>query len=837
MYYFRREYFIILLIATCSSSSFSQESAKKEFIKAVQEADISYLYDKDYERASGLYEALHNTYPDNANLSGKLGTCYLNIDGRKQDALKLLKEASKNIATDDKDYVFYGEKAKPDTYLYLAVAYQMNDSLEKALSIYNDARKKLGKFDAPLEEYIDSQIGSCYYAISMKKKPLTIISELFTPWLKDYPGACNPVLAKNDSVFVFTQKTAGKTRILCSYKSGGQWGLPSDITRQIGGMDRFYSNSITGDGKLLVLFLDDGGDGNLYFCHRKDTLWTKIKSPGKPINTIYWESFGFITPDGNSIYVATNRPGGVGDLDIWVSDKLPDGTWDDPVNLGEIINTPGNEDTPFFDPANNALIFSSEGHVSMGGYDIFRSTKRYDSWTNPVGMPYSFNTTTQNTFFILNNNAPGFVASRFDEKSKSRNIYGLVAIDPNDEITTAEGGITLKDGLAVDPGKVLIKLTDIKKKTPAKVIPVKDDGTYKFEITPGDYTLLVSHSGYKTDTVNLNLPLYFLSKYMVVNSTLVPDKVADGSFLSIKNVLFAFDSYELDEQAKKVLESLKSVLLNNPVLKIEVAGYTDAIGSKEYNMKLAGKRAKAVTDYLESAEIPASRLILKSFGESNFAAINSNNDGSDNPEGRKYNRRVTFGIVDPRTGIILRQETYTPEHLRLASDMKYSIVLKESQGNLSPGFFNGLNLNGMLFVRTIDSDSKSIYTIGVFYDKTDAIKYLGYVKEKGFTDAYIVNQYDLIKGLNHQTNSSSGLSQTNGKKIYTIQITATRSPVDMNQFSKYPGTRELKGDDGFYRYVTGEYPQYAKAKEALQEFKNAGFSDAFIREIDPLLNK
>ena len=104
--------------------------------------------------------------------------------------------------------------------------------------------------------------------MEMKKKPLTIISEYFTPWLKDYPGACNPVLSKNDSVFVFTQKQEGKTRILCSYKSG-TWKEPVDITKQLGGYDRFYSNSITGDGKMLIIYMDDGGDGNLYYCQEK----------------------------------------------------------------------------------------------------------------------------------------------------------------------------------------------------------------------------------------------------------------------------------------------------------------------------------------------------------------------------------------------------------------------------------------------------------------------------------------------------------------------------------------------------------------------------------------
>jgi outer membrane protein OmpA-like peptidoglycan-associated protein len=739
-----KNFILIILLTNWSTQLFSQEVTTKEFIRSVQDADIAYLYDKDYERAAGLYESLLKAHPGNANLTAKLGFCYLNIEDRQQDALRVLKQASANVVG-DQEYVFYGEKAPQDTYLYLAVAYHMNDSLEKAISLYSDVRQKLGKFDAPQAEYIDSQIGACYYAIASKKKPVTIISELFASWLKNYPGACNPALSKNDSVFVFTQKTAGKTHIFCSYKTNGQWELPHDITEQLGGFDRFYSNSITGDGKLLILFMDDGGDGNLYFCHRTDTTWTRIKSPGKPINTIYWESHGFITPDGNAVYIASNRPGGSGELDIWVSEKLPDGTWGDPVNCGERINTLENEDTPFFDSANNALIFSSKGQIGMGGYDIFRSNKREDSWTNPVGMPYAFNTTTNNTFFILNNNAPGFVASRFDEKSRSRSIYSLVAIDPADEITIAAGTLTLKDGKAVEPEKATVKLVDIKKKIPAKDIQVNRDGTFKIEIKPGDYKLFVSHSGYITDTIDLSLPLYFLSHSMVVSSTLAPEEVAQASFITIKNIFFDFDSYKLDEQAKSGLGSVSSILASHPDLKIEVAGHTDAKGSTDYNLKLADKRAQAVIDYLISPGIPASNLVKKAFGESNFAAINNNSDGSDNPEGRKYNRRVTFGVVDPQTGVVIRQETSIPEHLRLTSSVNYSIILKKSTEKLLPDYFANLKLTGMLLIKPILVDSEFIYALGVFYNKQDADKYLVYAREKGFTEAYVVNQNDLNK--------------------------------------------------------------------------------------------
>jgi outer membrane protein OmpA-like peptidoglycan-associated protein len=827
----------VVLITGCTTPLLSQNLPKKEFIRAVQEADISYYYDEDYAKAASLYEPLLKSHPDNSNLAAKLGICCLNIDGRHKEALKLLTTASKNVVSNDKEYLEYGEKAPLDTYLYLAVSYHENDSLEKAISLYNEFRKTLKVTDVFREEYIDNQIRDCRYAMEMKKKPLTIISELFTPWLKDYPGASNPVLAKKDSVFIFTQKTGYKTRILCSYKADNKWQPPHDITRQLGGYDRFYSNSITDDGRFLVIYMDDGGDGNLYYSIRKDTTWSKIKSFGKPINTIYWESDGFITPDNGKLYFSSNRPGGFGELDIWVAERKDDGSWKEPVNCGEIINTAFNEDTPFFDPANNALIFSSAGHVSMGGYDVFRSVYRNGGWTNPVGMPYAFNNSKENTFFILNNNKPGFVTSIYDEKKSERNIYSLIAIDPADEITTAEGSVMLKDGMAPDPKKASIKLIDIKKNALLKNVSLNEDGTFKFEIKPGDYQVLVAHPGYKTDTVNLSLPLYNLSHYIVVNSTLTPEKVAEGNFLQIKNILFAFNSYELDETAKEGLEQVKSILTNSPDLKIEVAGYTDAIGSTEYNMKLADKRAHTVIDYLTSIAIPADRFVCKAFGKSNFAAVNTNRDGSDNPEGRKYNRRVAFGIIDPQSGVVIRQDTYTPEHLRPVSAMKYSIILEKTNVVQDENHFNNLNLSGMLFIRTLTSDSVNSYALGVFYNKPDAIKYLGYVKEKGFTNAYVVNQYDLNDVARTNAKLTPVVSHTSGKRIYTVQLKAAISPINMGLFKDYKNVREILSEDGYYRYVLGEYTQFSKAKEVLLQVQDAGFKDAFIRELNLLVIK
>ncbi|MFH0842616.1 MAG: OmpA family protein [Bacteroidota bacterium] len=829
-------FLVVFYLLTGFNVIYPQERTKSEFTRTIRNADIFYYYDNDYEKAAPLYETVLKAYPDNCNIAARLGVCYLNIEGKEEDALRLLSAASKNMTADEKDYSEDGEKAPAYTLTYLAAAYHVNDSLDKALSLYYELRENVRENEISMKEYFDNQIRDCIYAREMKKRPLTILSELFVPWLKDYPGACNPAISKNDSVFIFTQKNEGKTRILCSFKNK-DWSPPDDITEQLGGYDRFYSNSITGDGRLLVLFMDDGADGNLYFSQRTDTTWTRIKGAGKIINSIYWESHGFITPDGKTLYFSSNRSHGEGELDIWSSTRNDDGSWNDPVNLGNIINTPYNEDTPYFDTENNALIFSSEGHISMGKYDVFRSVMKYEGWTNPVAMPFAFNTTSDNTFFVLNNNAPGFIASLYNESGESRNIYTVVARDPADEISLLEGFITLRDDTEPDPGKVTVNLININKVETPVVLGVDTEDKFRADITPGDYLIYVSYPGYKTDTIKLNLPLYFLSRYVQVRSELIPEKAAEERYLTLKNILFDYNSCVLDSTAMKILEEIKALLISNPELKIEIAGYADAKGPSDYNFLLSRKRVNAVTEYLTSGGIQVSRFLRKALGESNFIAVNTNNDGTDNPEGRKYNRRVAFGIIDPKTGVTLRKDVYTPEHLRLPSSMRYSIVLTKSVRVLPEEHFSSLSLEGRLFLRTIKSDSVLLYVLGVFNNRMDAAKYLSYAVEMGFGEAYILNQYELDGETRSLYNRIPVISNTTGKKIYTIQLKAARSPVKMNTFKEAPGVREILGEDGFYRYITGEYSTLAGAKEALKALRDEGYKDAFIRELSLLISK
>jgi outer membrane protein OmpA-like peptidoglycan-associated protein/tetratricopeptide (TPR) repeat protein len=885
-----RKIAVTSLLLLCIPHLFSQVMTSKEFVKAVQAADVLYYYDENYEKAAGMYETLVKNYPDNLSITAKLGICYLNIQGKKSDALKLLIKASSKIVKNDREFIEFGEKAPLDTYLYLAIAYHQNDSLQKAIQLFYDAKKKLGGTKLFREEYIDKQIRDCRYAMEIEKKPLETNSDLFAPWLVEYPGASNPVLARNDSVFVFTYTEGERTSIFCSYKSNG-WNRPIDITKQLGGNANLYSNSITGNGKLLIIYREDDVDGNLYYSQRKDSTWSKLKSLN--INTIYWESHGFITPDGKTLYFASNRPGGEGDLDIWISEKGSDGLWKRPVNCGKVINTPYNENTPFYETSSNTLLFSSIGHVGLGGYDIFRSVKKDGKWSFPVGLPYPLNNTTENIFYIFNNNTTGFIASIFNEKEGSRNIYSIITEkQPNGPIY-AQGSISLQDGMPIDPKQTSVQISD-QKTGITRNVPLSDTGSFKFdkkpadfklsinkigskgdtmnlnkktnpqiknrvlpdtgsfnlEIKPGDYKLYINHTGYKADTINLNIPTNYTSNFIPINASLIPEKVASGAFLAIKNITFEFDSYQLNEQAKLTLEILKSVLLNYPDLKIEVAGYTDVKGSTEYNYKLADNRAQSVIDYITASGIARSRFTKKAFGASNFAAINTKSDGSDFPEGRKYNRRATFGIINPQTGVVIQQETYTPERLREKSTTKYSIILKKSATNLPLDYFDNLNITETYFIKPVKVDSIIFYDLGVFYNKNDAAQYLKFAKMKGYKDAYVTTPYDITNELitlpdntkptypNKLTKPSKQEQKTSsGKAIYSIQLLASKKQMNINQFKTIEGVREIISNDGYFRYVCGEYESYAKAKGALADIHKAGFKDAFIRDVNLLINK
>jgi len=174
----------------------------------------------------------------------------------------------------------------------------------------------------------------------------------------------------------------------------------------------------------------------------------------------------------------------------------------------------------------------------------------------------------------------------------------------------------------------------------------------------------------------------------------------------------------------------------------------------------------------------------------------------------------------------------------MASANKYSIVLLQTDQKLSSGYFSNLDLHGRLFLRTIEAEPVFVYTVGVFYNNSDATRFLSHVREKGFKDAYIINHYELGNISREAAKLKlSGLTAPSGSGIYTIQIKASLSPLNMNLFNDIRDVREVYGEDGYYRYLAGEYQSMADARKELQSIQKAGFGEAFVRELKLLLNE
>ena len=826
----RRGIFFILVCLLFATEVFPQNFSR-DYIRRVQEADDIFYFEENFLEAANAYSALLSENPGNPNLSYKLGVCYLNIEGKKQEALVLLKTAITRVVKNDNEYLEYGDLSPSETRFYLANAYHVNDSLNQAIVQYNEARKKLGSSSAFRLDYINNEIKACQNAIAQLAKPAEVNFDFFAPVLKEYNNSGNPVVSLNDSTFIFTVGSGKSVRIMWSVKKS-DWQKPVDITDQLGKFSNLIPNSISKDGKLLILARTTETEGDLYYSELIGKKWSKAKSLGSRINSPYWEEFGFIQPDGKKIFFTSNRPGGMGELDIWVSEIDSKGNWSDPKNLGRPVNSPYNESTPFFDVGSNKLWFSSIGHEGIGNYDLYYSTLNNNRWTKPIAMPYPINTTGADLNLIPYKSSTNFINARFTPRDHSKNVYLLsMKLDTTGNWLAASGKIFLTDGAVAETDQMVVEIIKgDSARVGEKLIPDKE-GVFTTTLSNNDTQIKVSYEGYTSDTIDI--PAGRPAGTISLNTNLIPESVTNGEFLTLRSILFDFDSYKLEDEGIHEIEKIRALLVENPSLRIQITGYTDSKGTKEYNLRLAARRVSAVVEQFRKKGIESSRFEIKAAGATDFVADNVKPDGSDNPEGRRYNRRVTMGVINPGAGLVLRQPTFTPAHLRSSHAERYSIVLLRSQVKYYPDYFRNMKIGELNFVRPVATDSLYYYLLGDFSDYDEALKALEFSRESGFADSFIINQFDLSavqrsnKPWSKQTTSASQVP------IYTVQLLASKLST-ASILKRVPEIKVIECKDHIYRYIYGEYSGFSQARQALANLIKDGYKDAFIREIRSL---
>jgi outer membrane protein OmpA-like peptidoglycan-associated protein len=354
-----------------------------------------FLAEEDYEEALFAFGKVYNKgYQDNAYINYRMGFCLINIPGRKTESIPYFEKAEQSISTSVKEGKFDEKDAPPDALLYLGNAYRINMEIDKAIEKYNAFAKYIDPKDVTLQAYVDQQILACGNALVGTASPVEITIGNLGQLQETHASRYNMQISGDLQTMAFMGKNPFYNGIYLAVKKGEVWGKPMNITPSVASDGNMDIVDLSYDGKMMLLAVTDQFTSNIYMSTYENKRWTPAVSLGKPVNSKYYESHACFSPDGKTIYFSSNRKESKGGMDIFSSEQLGNGTWGEPVNLGPGINTILNEEAPTMSPDGKRLYFSSQGHSTMGGFDIFYSELLADGSFHsvPVNLGYPLNT-------------------------------------------------------------------------------------------------------------------------------------------------------------------------------------------------------------------------------------------------------------------------------------------------------------------------------------------------------------------------------------------------------------------------------------------------------------
>lgn len=509
-------------------------------------------------------------------------------------------------------------------------------------------------------------------------------------------GEYLPLLSPDGEIFFFTRQSTGRTKndvaersienFMFSEKLPDAYNdfsnaKPMPTPFNLGEGDQ-GGVTISIDNKHLYVticrFLEKGDirfgarkDCDLYVSHLVNGKWTKLKNLGENVNSKSWDSQPSLSADGKTLYFSSYRedPDAKGGLDLWMIEKQNDDTWSKPKNLGNIINTEGNEKSPFIHSDSKTLYFASDGHPGIGGYDIFYSKMNENGeWSIPTNIGVPINTKNDDvSFFVSLDGKKGYFAS--NSLTNNDSGYDVYSFDLYEgarpkKVLFLKGQLLNDDGKPVTDATIELKNTLTNETTQAMVD--SSTGEYAVAVTiesEEDIAALESSQELKDTTqqveIKENKELFILKAkkpgYAYVSEVIdlkepkfeKPAKidfkmepVEVGKPYRLNNINFATNSADLTKETINILNDFIEFLQENPNIKIAIHGHTDNVGNDGQNLQLSEDRAKSVHDYLLINDITKERLSYKGFGETKPVATN------DTPEGRAKNRRTEFVIMD-----------------------------------------------------------------------------------------------------------------------------------------------------------------------------------------------
>ncbi|MDP3557462.1 MAG: OmpA family protein [Bacteroidota bacterium] len=653
------------LAAQIKKESFEEDfnSAEKIFNKVYQgvKTESSNYAKGGYAEALTIFLDLYKQDTTNMNLAFKIGVCYQNTRRYKSKALPYFIKASTSATADYKESSYKEKNAPIIALKFLGDAYHFNYQFDEAietLNLFITTMAKNDRNDIVLINEANQKIEMCKTAKKLVAHPVNIKIENLGDKLNSTYADYSPVLSADQNSIYFTsrrpvfreamQDEEGNYMedIYMAKKIKNTWSYAESIGSPINTDEHEATVSISPDGQTILIYKDDLGDGNIYSTSLDGDKWTAPIKLNSQINSKYWEPSACFSADGNTIYFTSNRPGGFGGRDIYSIKKVPNGEWGNPKNLGPTINTEYDEDAAFIHHDGVTLYFSSNGHKTMGGFDIFSSTlSGVNDWTEAENVGYPINTTDDDIYFVISPDGLNAYFSSFRSGGLGEKDNFLATfLERKETPLTLMIGI-VNDNLGKPVKDVEIVVTDnLTEEIVGIYHPNSLTGRYIFILTPGrNYNITYKAQDRLFYSENMEISLE--TNYYEIYKPIILEPIIVGSKITLKNIFFDFDKATLRDISKVEIKNLVAFMKNNPNVKVEISGHTDSKGDDEYNRKLSQERAQAVVKRLSENGISAKRMKAKGYGETMPSQPNTNADGSDNESGRQMNRRVEFKII------------------------------------------------------------------------------------------------------------------------------------------------------------------------------------------------
>lgn len=493
----------------------SLSSIGQGFRETFSEANILYE-DGFYSLSIRQYMKLLKDDPDNANLHYKLGRAYLDMGVSKEKALPHLQKAAKNIKKTYDPYAASFKSSPVETYFYLAHAYHLQEKLDSAEFYFDKFLEKASK-----KHYLKPEAAHQQEMVAVAREliasPVQVrISNIGKPINSEY-AEYSPIIAFDENSMFFTSRRRRQDEsnmadidvttglhfedIYVSNRSvHGEWLEPELININV--PDQHSSVvSMSTDGMTLYIYKTYSVDGNIYVSDLEiGTGWSTPYLVGSNVNTESNEFYANLSYDRSVLYFVSDREGGYGGKDIYYVQRLPDGTWGDAMNAGPEINTEYDEDVPFFHPDDRTMYFASNGHRTMGGFDIFYAQLGEDSvWSEATNLGYPINTTDDDHSYIATPDGKrGYYASKAKGSLGMTDIFMVEYLEdieamPELDLTAfavLKGWVIAPAGSIPDSFK--ISITDSASREPVgDARPVARNGSFVF--------IIPSNASYKVD--------------------------------------------------------------------------------------------------------------------------------------------------------------------------------------------------------------------------------------------------------------------------------------------------------------------------------------------------